>query len=257
METKFITLNADNIDREHICCAFSDKKCREGYAMKKEWLKGEFAKGYVFRRLDERAKVFLEYGPAESAWVPIVAPGWLVLGCFWVSGRYKGRGYGKALLAAAVDEARRQGKKGLAAVVGIPKFHFLSDPEWLMRQGFTETDALPNGFRLLALKLDPAAPDPAFRESVRSGECPDRQGLVAYCSSRCPYTDHYVNGELAATAALRGVRLKIIRLESAEQAQACPSPATVFSLFHNGKFVTSDLSVCLEKQFDKLIKSKS
>ena len=54
---KYITLTEDNIDKEHICCAFSDKKCLEGYESKKEWLKKEFANGYVFRRLDARAKV--------------------------------------------------------------------------------------------------------------------------------------------------------------------------------------------------------
>lgn len=32
----------------------------------KEWLKKEFDNGYVFRRIDERAKVFIEYGPAEK-----------------------------------------------------------------------------------------------------------------------------------------------------------------------------------------------
>lgn len=46
---KYITLTEDNIDKEHICCAFSDKKCLEGYESKKEWLKKEFANGYVFR----------------------------------------------------------------------------------------------------------------------------------------------------------------------------------------------------------------
>ncbi len=32
--------------------------------MKKRWLAEEFRRGYVFRRLDERAKVFIEYGKA-------------------------------------------------------------------------------------------------------------------------------------------------------------------------------------------------
>ena len=32
--TKYITLTKENIDTEHICCAFSDKKCIEGYEMK-------------------------------------------------------------------------------------------------------------------------------------------------------------------------------------------------------------------------------
>lgn len=39
METEYITLIKENIDKEHICCAFSDKKYSEGYEMKKMWLK--------------------------------------------------------------------------------------------------------------------------------------------------------------------------------------------------------------------------
>ena len=71
------------------CCAFSDKKCKESYELKKEWLKKEFDNGYVFRRIDARAKVFMEYGPAEKAWIPVDAPGFLMINCFWVSGQYK------------------------------------------------------------------------------------------------------------------------------------------------------------------------
>ena len=85
MKTKYITLTKENIGTEHICCAFSDKKCKEGYELKKEWLRKEFDNGYVFRRLDERAKVFIEYVPAEKAWVPVNAPGYLMINCFWVS----------------------------------------------------------------------------------------------------------------------------------------------------------------------------
>lgn len=35
---KYITLTENNIDKDHICCAFSDKKCLAGYELKKEWL---------------------------------------------------------------------------------------------------------------------------------------------------------------------------------------------------------------------------
>ena len=83
METNYITLTKENIANEHICCAFSDKKCKDSYELKKEWLKKEFDNGYVFRRIDERAKVFIEYGPAEKAWVPVNAPNYLMINCFW------------------------------------------------------------------------------------------------------------------------------------------------------------------------------
>ena len=110
METNYITLTKENIANEHICCAFSDKKCKDSYELKKEWLKKEFDNGYVFRRIDERAKVFIEYGPAEKAWVPVNAPNYLMINCFWVSGKYKGCGHGKALLQSAIDDAKLQGK---------------------------------------------------------------------------------------------------------------------------------------------------
>ena len=101
----YINLDRDSIGGEHICCAFSDKKCAQGYELKKQWLTTQFDHGYVFRRLDERAKVFIEYGPAEKAWVPVTAPGYLMLGCFWVSGKYKRNGHGKALLRDAIEAA--------------------------------------------------------------------------------------------------------------------------------------------------------
>ena len=76
MEAKYITLTKENIEKEHICCAFSDKKCKDSYELKKAWLKKEFDNGYIFRRLDERAKVFIEYVPAEKPWIPVTAFGY-------------------------------------------------------------------------------------------------------------------------------------------------------------------------------------
>lgn len=38
-----------------------------------------------------------------------------------------------------------------------------------------------------------------------------------------------------------------------EQAQAAPTPATIFTLFYQGAFVTTDLSVCIDKRFEKVL----
>ena len=254
MSTKFITLTKENIGKEHICCAFSDKKCAESYEAKKTWLKKEFDNGYVFRRLDERAKVFIEYVPAEKAWIPVEAPDYLMINCFWVSGQYKGKGYAKALLQTAIDDAKAQGKNGLVTVVGTTKFHYMSDTKWLLKQGFETVEKLPYGFSLLALKLNPQAENPKFRESALSGECPDKKGLVVYFSNRCPFTEYYIYAELDRIAINRNIPLKVIKLETAEQAQSAPTPATIFSLFYNGKFITTDVSACIASRFDKILK---
>lgn len=248
----YILLNPSNIADEHICCAISDKKCVDGYEQKKDWLRKEFANGYVFLRHTDRAKVFIEYGPAEKAWVPVTAPNHLMLGCFWISGQYKGKGHGKALLQEAIADARKQKKAGLVAVVGTKKYHFMSDTKWLLKHGFEVCDTTPAGFSLLRLTLDAKSETPRFNKAAKTGECAEKKGYVAYYSARCPFTDFHIHNSLAETARKRNLVIKIIKLETIKQAQASPTPATIFSLFHDGRFVTTDLSVCMDSRFDRI-----
>ncbi len=248
-----ITLNTENISEEHICCAISDKKCSESYQAKKGWLKKEFNNGYVFRRIDARAKVFIEYGPAETAWVPISAPNYLNINCFWVSGKYKRNGYGKELLKSALEDAKKQGKDGLVTVVGTKKFHFMSDTKWFLKQGFEEVERISSGFSLLAKKINPNSGSPKFNESVKSGACSEKNGIVVYYSNRCPFAEFHAKESLKETARNRNLPLKVIKLKTMEEAQNSPSPATIFSLFLNGKFMTTDISVCMDSRFDKVI----
>ncbi len=249
----YITLTKKNINHEHICCAFSDKKCSDSYELKKQWLAKEFNNGYVFQRLDERAKVFIEYGPAEKAWVPVTAPNYLMIGCFWVSGKYKKQGHGKALLNEVIKDAKTQNKDGLVTIVGTKKFHFMSDTKWLLRHGFESCEDIASGFSLLRMKFNKSASVPVFNNSVKSGECAIKQGLVAYYTNRCPYSEYHVKESLASTVKKRNLPLTIIKLKTMKEAQAAPTPATIFSLFLDGKFVTTDISACMDSRFDKIV----
>lgn len=251
-----IQLTPDNIDKEHICCAISDKKCKDSYEQKKDWLKKEFDNGYIFRRINARAKVFIEYGPAGKGWVPVDAPNYLLVNCFWVSGQYKGQGYGKELLRLAIEDAKKQGKDGLVTVVGTKKFHFMSDTKWLLKQGFETVEKLTSGFSLLVKKLNSKADNPKFKNSVKNGECDNKNGLVIYYSNRCPFSEYHVFASMKETAKKRKLPLEIIKLDTLEKAQSAPTPATIFSLFYDGKFITTDISVCMDSRFDKIIEKK-
>ena len=66
----YIRITKENIDKEHICCAMSGKNS----IVKKEWLKQRFEEGLVFI-----IKCFIEYIPAENAWVPIDADGYIYI----------------------------------------------------------------------------------------------------------------------------------------------------------------------------------
>ena len=100
----YIRVTRENIDKEHICCAMSGKQS----LAKKEWLKQRFEEGLVFYRSAERGKCFIEYIPAENAWVPIDAAGWLYINCLWVSGSMKGHGYSSELLEECLRDAKAQ-----------------------------------------------------------------------------------------------------------------------------------------------------
>lgn len=76
---EYLRITRDNIDAEHVCCAMSGKQA----LAKKEWLKRRFDEGLIFYHSVERGKCFIEYIPAENAWVPIQTDGYLYIDCLW------------------------------------------------------------------------------------------------------------------------------------------------------------------------------
>ena len=95
---EYINLTLENIDEEHICCAIGDKKHQVGVDSKKEWIKNKLKDGHIFRKLNARGKIFIEYEPIETAWVPISGKNYEYIYCLWVAGSFKGKGIGKELL---------------------------------------------------------------------------------------------------------------------------------------------------------------
>ena len=73
---EYIKVTNENIDKEHICCAISNNNDIQ-VSSKKEWLKEQFREGLVFLKSAERGKCFIEYLPAENAWNPIAADGYM------------------------------------------------------------------------------------------------------------------------------------------------------------------------------------
>ncbi|MEG1968370.1 MAG: GNAT family N-acetyltransferase, partial [Clostridia bacterium] len=231
-----IDVTAENLDREHICCAISDKKGETCVASKKAWLRERFADGLVFKKLDARGKVFIEYLPAEKAWCPILAEGYLFINCFWVSGQFQGQGYANALLERCIADAQRQGKRGLAVLSSPKKMPFLSDPKYLKYKGFQVADHAAPYFELLYLPFDGDAPVPQFKPCAKDGKISDR-GMVLYYTNQCPHTDKYAP-KIAELARQHGASLELRKLETMEAAQNAPTPFTTYGFFHNGAFVT-------------------
>jgi len=134
-----VALNENNIESEHICCAFSDKKTIEGYAAKKEYLKSGIPHGLIFKKLNVKHKVFIEYSPAETAWLPVDAPGYTAILCFWVAGQYKDQGYGKALLEECIHDSKDN--NGVIVISTAKKKPFFTDKSFFLKHGFTVCDS--------------------------------------------------------------------------------------------------------------------
>ena len=84
--SEFINLTPENLPDQHLCCIIRTKKPHPGVEAKRAWLAQRLKEGHVFRKLDEKATVFIEYAPLEKAWVPIEGENFLYIYCLWVNG---------------------------------------------------------------------------------------------------------------------------------------------------------------------------
>lgn len=103
MPDTYIDLVPENLANEHLCCIIRAKP-NPGITAKRAWLSARLPEGHVFRKLDVKDCVFIEYAPLETAWVPVVGDNWLYIYCLWVASTQKGHGYGSALLESCIDE---------------------------------------------------------------------------------------------------------------------------------------------------------
>ncbi len=233
----YIRVTKDNLESEHICCAISNNKDVQ-VASKKAWLLDRFDEGLVFLKSTERGKCFIEYIPAEFAWNPIDAPGYLYIDCLWVSGSMKGHGYSNDLLNECIRDGKAQGKKGLCILSSAKKKPFLADPKFLKYKGFSVCDEADNGIQLWALPFSEGAEKPKFRECARHPHV-DEPGYVLYYTNQCPFNGKYVPiVEQAAKA--HDIPFRAFRLTSRNEAQSAPTPVTTYALFCDGNYVTNE-----------------
>ena len=244
----YIRVTKENLENEHICCAISNNKDVQ-VSSKKAWMNDRFDDGLVFIKSVERGKCFIEYIPAENAWNPIIADGYMYIDCLWVSGSFKGHGYSNDLLGECERDSREKGKKGLCILSSAKKKPFLADPGFLRHKGFSVCDEADNGIELWYLPFDKGAAAPEFKECAKHPRIDD-DGYVLYYTNQCPFNAKYVP-VVENTARLEGVKFKAIRIASKEEAQSAPTPITTYALFFNGEYVTNEQMN--DKRFLKLL----
>lgn len=235
---EYIRVTKENLENEHICCAISNNRDIQ-VASKKAWLAERFDDGLVFLKSVERGKCFIEYIPAENAWNPITADGYMYIDCLWVSGSFKGHGYSNDLLGACIEDSKSKGKTGLCILSSAKKKPFLADPKYLKYKGFEVCDEADNGIQLWYLPFTPDAVKPRFKDYARHPHV-EESGYVLFYTSQCPFTAKYVP-IVEQTAKEHNIRFTAIHLESKEAAQNAPTLITTYALFYDGKYLTNEI----------------
>jgi N-acetylglutamate synthase-like GNAT family acetyltransferase len=237
MYMDFINIDHQNIEAEHLCCAISDKKHQLGVDKKRKWLMERLEEGHVFRKLDAKGKVFIEYAPLESAWVPVIGGNYMYIYCLWVSGSFKGKGYANELLSYCIEDAKKQGKAGVCILSSRKKKPFLSEKSFMLRFGFEMVDTIGDDYELLALSFDgtkPSFTDNARRQSIES-KC-----LTIYYGLQCPYIQNCIE-QIQNYCEVNEIPIELIEVDSLERAKAVPCVFNNWAVFYNGEFKTLHL----------------
>lgn len=237
MNDSFINLTVENLADEHLCCIIRSKKPHPGVEAKRQWLAERLKEGHVFRKLDEKATVFIEYAPLETAWVPIVGDNFYYIYCLWVLGARKGRGYGKALMDYCLADAKAHGKSGVCMLGAKKQKSWLSDQGFAKKYGFAAVDATDQGYELLALSFDGTVP--SFAPSAKAQAIESRD-LTIYYDMQCPYVYQSVEF-IKQYCGENHVPVSLIPVDTLQKAKELPCVFNNWAVFYQGVFKTVNL----------------
>jgi CheY-like chemotaxis protein len=223
----------------------------KGQTLTREQLLERIKEGHVFRKLNDKGKVLIEYAPLETAWVPVVGENYMYIYCLWVAGSFKGKGHGKALLQYCIEDAKSRGKSGVCVISSKKKSPFLSDRKFMQANGFLTVDTLSGNYELLALSFDgtqPSFTDSAKKQSIQSKE------LTIYYGFQCPYIPNCIE-QVKAHCEANDIPLTLIAVDTVDKAKSLPGVFNNWAVYYGGKFET--VHMLNEGYLKKLLAQKS
>jgi hypothetical protein len=245
-----VDVNLNNISAYPARCFLNPKN--EGYTIKKEWLTKRFSEGFKIKQLymegSDTCLGFIEYVPGEYAWRAVDAKKFIFIHCLWIySNNIKSNGYGSMLIKESINEARKLGYVGVAAVAS--KGPFMSGNNIYLKNGFRSVET-SDKFELLVLHLKKGSM-PKFKKWENSLK--KYKGLNIVYSNQCPWVNKSI-GILSSVAEKNGLKLKVTELKTPKQAQNAPSVYSVFTLIYDGKIIEDHY--ISETRFKNIIKKE-
>lgn len=242
LNNEYINLTEDNLQSEHLSCIIRSRKPHPGVEAKRQWLSERLKEGHVFRKLNVKAPVFIEYAPLETAWVPVIGANYYYVYCLWTSGGYRGKGYGKELMEYCIADAKTKGKSGICMLGAKKQKAWLTDQSFAKSYGFEVADTTESGYELLSLSFDGAAPrfaDSAKKEKIESQE------LTIYYDMQCPYVSQNLD-TIKEYCKANNVPVTLSMVDTLGKAKELPCVFNNWAVFYKGNFQTVNLILDVE-----------
>lgn len=228
-----ISVDPLNVEKHGFFC-IKNKKA-DGYKAKLKWFLHQYDLGlriFIATDASGRQLGFVECIPAEFAWRPLEAEGYLFIQCITVySKKDRQKGLGRYLLENCERLAQEGEHIGLCSMT--------SNKPWVAEKGLFEKSGFQKAEELGRFEL-------MYKQL---GHSPDLPGLIDWrlqqakykgwhlvYADQCPWHKKAVD-ELAKTAANHGISLQISQLHTPEEAHHAPSGFATFSLLFNGKLL--------------------
>lgn len=247
----FIDVTTENVEEMGVFC-IKNKKA-PGYLKKVSWFKDKLNQGLRIKLIkDDQGKEigFIEFIPSELAWRPVKAINFYFIQCIALFGKaMRNQNLGTALLQRCEAEAREGGKVGLCTLS--------SDGPWMA----TKEIFLKNGFRIAEKRDRFELMVKAFEKDYQPPQLNDwhaeqqrYKGWNLVYSDQCPWHEKSVIA-LQESAAMHGIPLKVVRLNSPKEAQRAPSGYGTFTLLRDGKILADHY--ISKTRFENILKKEN
>jgi hypothetical protein len=212
----------------------------EGHERKTKWLKTHLKKGLKAKVLLTEKNIqfgYIEYLPGQYAWRGVEADGYMFMHCIWTFfKKYQRKGYGRFLIQACTDDAKKAKMKGVAVMARDKPW--LAKSDIFLKNGFEVVDTAPPDYELLVRKFSKSAPNPKFKDNFDKKLKKYGKGLTIIRANQCPHAIRF--GDKIVEMAKKTFKLKprIVELKTYPDAQNAPTPCAVFAVIYNGRLLT-------------------
>ncbi len=212
---------------------FNKNPKTEGYKQKVKWYSETYKQGVrmnIAIKEDGEKAGLIEYVPAEFAWRPVDAPGYMFIHCMFIYlNKNKKLGYGSQMVKKCEEDAKKLGIKGVAVMTS--KGAWITNKTLFLKNGYEVIDE--NGrFELCIKKFNKKASNPKllkWQENAISNK-----GWSLMYSYQCPWNCSSVEA-MSKVAKEQGINLNVSKITSAKDAQKAPTGFGVFNLLKDDK----------------------